>query len=325
MDIIVLHPNAQPNHPLKIQPHHLDLMREHADNVWYYKTEEELLASSKDAEILFTWGGTGKMPETFCNQSKQLKWLNTFSAGVNPLMESTIRDLDIIITNASGIHGKPMGLTTMGYVISHLRKFPLMVENQRSHIRRKPDKLAEEAEGKTLGIVGAGAIGTDVARYAKALGFRVIGVKRTVMPLENYDKVYSNRELDKALGEMDFVVILTPLTKDTHKLFNAERFASCKKGSYIINIARGAVVDTPALIDALRSGHLSGCALDAVDEAELPDDSPLWDMPNVFLTPQYSATSPLYVDRAVEQFLRNVDNFKAGRPLFNVIDVNALT
>ena len=325
MDIIVLHPNGHNDHPLKIQSHHLDLMREHADNVWYFHTEEELLASGKDAEILFTWGGTGRMPETFCCQSKQLKWLNSFSAGVNPLMECSIRDLDITITNAAGIHGKPMGLTTMGYVINHLRKFPQMMENQRNHIRQKPEQLAEEAEGKTLGIVGAGSIGSDVARYAKALGFRVVGVKRNVVPLEHYDAVYSNQDLDKALGEMDFVVILTPLTKDTHKLFDAGRFAACKPGAYIINIARGAVVDTPALIDALQSGHLGGAALDAVDESELPEDSPLWDMPNVFLTPQYSATSPLYVDRAVEQFVRNVDNYRAGRPLFNVIDVNSLT
>lgn len=325
MDIIVLHPNGHASHPLKIQQRHLDLMREHADNIWYYATEEELLASGKDAEILFTWGGTGRMPETFCQQSKQLKWLNSFSAGVNPLMECSIRDMDIIITNAAGIHGKPMGLTTMGYVISHLRKFPQMMENQRNHIRQKPEQLAEEAEGKTLGIVGAGAIGADVARYAKALGFRVIGVKRNVMPLENYDEVYSNRDLDKALGQMDFVVILTPLTNDTRKLFDAGRFAACKQGAYIINIARGGVVDTPALIDALQSGHLGGCTLDAVEESELPEDSPLWDMPNVFLTPQYSATSPLYVDRAVEQFVRNVDNYKTGRPLFNVIDVNSLT
>lgn len=325
MDIIVLHPNAQPNHPLKIQPRHLELMREHADNVWYFKTEDELLASGVDAEILFTWGGTGTMPETFCTRSQKLKWLNSFSAGVNPLMECSIRNLDITITNAAGIHGKPMGLTTMGYIISHLRRFPEMMENQRNHVRRKPQPLAEEAEGKTLGIVGAGSIGSDVARLAKALGFRVIGVKRKVMPLEHYDEVYSNQDLDLALGQMDFVVILTPLTKDTHKLFSAERFAACKQGAFIINIARGAVVDTPALIEALQSGHLGGCALDAIDEAELPDDSPLWDMPNVFLTPQYSATSPLYVDRAVEQFVRNVDNYKAGRPLFNVIDVDSLT
>lgn len=324
MDVIVMHANSD-KMPLKIQDKHLELMRQHADNVYYFKNEEELLASGVDAEVLFAWGGTGKQPETFCNQSKRLKWFNTFSAGVNPLMECSIRDLPIVITNAAGIHGKPMGITTMGFVISFLRKFPLMWENQKKHIREKPAQLPEEPEGKTLGVVGAGSIGSDVARYAKALGFRVIGVKRKVMPLENYDEVYSNQELDKALGQMDFVVILTPLTQDTRGLFNAERFAACKPGAYVINIARGPVVDTAALIEALQSGHLGGAALDALDPADLPADSPLWDMPNVFITPQYSATSPLYVDRAVEQFIRNLDNFKAGRPLFNVIDVDALT
>lgn len=324
MDVIVMHANSD-KMPLKIQEKHLEEMRRHADHVYYFKNEEELLASGVDAEVLFAWGGTGKQPETFCRQSKRLKWFNSFSAGVNPLMECSIRDMDIVITNAAGIHGKPMGVTTMGYVISYLRKFPQMLDNQHHHIRRKPETLPEEPEGKTLGVVGAGAIGSEVARYAKALGFRVVGVKRKVVPLENFDQVYSNQELDKALGEMDFVVILTPLTQDTRGMFNAERFAACKQGAYIINIARGPVVNTPDLIAALQSGHLGGCALDAIDEADLPDDSPLWDMPNVFITPQYSATSPLYVDRAVAQFVENLDNFRAGRPLFNVIDVAALS
>lgn len=323
MDVIVMHANSE-KMPLKIRACHLEQMHRHADHVYYFKNEEELLASGADAEVLFAWGGTGKQPETFCRQSRRLKWFNSFSAGVNPLMECGIKDLDIIITNAAGIHGKPMGVTTMGYVISYLRKFPLMLENQKKHIRQKPDALPEEPEGKTLGIVGAGAIGSEVAKYAKALGFRVIGVKRRAVPLEHYDRVYSNQDLDLALGKMDFVVILTPLTQETRGLFDAGHLAACKPGAYLINIARGPVVETAALIQALRSGHLGGCALDAIDEADLPADSPLWDMPNVFLTPQYSATSPLYVDRAVEQFLENLDNFRAGRPLFNVIDVASL-
>lgn len=324
MDVIVLHPNAQPDHPLKILPHHLKQIEEHADHVWYFRTETDLLSSGIDAEVLFTWGGTGKMPETFCCRSRKLKWINSFSAGVDPLLECSIRNLGITITNAAGIHGKPMGLTAMGYVINHLRRFPQMAENQRQHIRRKPEQLPEEVEGKTLGIIGAGTIGADVAHYAKALGFRVLGVKRKAVSLPNYDQVFSNLELDQALAQMDFVVILTPLTKDTRELFNAERFSACKEGAFIINIARGAVVDTYALTDALQSGHLSGCALDAVDESELSKDSPLWDMPNVFLTPQYSATSPLYVDRAIDQFVRNLDNYKTGQPLFNVINIESL-
>lgn len=324
VDVIVLFENRA-GEPLELLEEHLELMRRHADHVFYFRTEEELLASGVDGEVLFAWGGTGKQPERFCGQSKRLRWYHTFSAGVNPIMESSIRNLDIIITNAAGIHGKPMGITTMGYIISYLREFPLLLQNQKKHIYRQPQVLPEEPEGKVLGIVGAGSIGSEVARYGKAMGFKVIGVKRKVVPLEYYDEVYSNKELDKVLGRMDFVVILTPLTRDTYGLFNAERFAACKKGAFVINIARGAVVDTQALIEALKSGHLGGCAMDALDEKDLPVDSPLWDMENVFITPHYSATSPLYMDRAVNQFIENLDNFKGGRPLFNVINVNELT
>ena len=323
MDIIVLHRNE--GSVLKIEERHLETMREHADNVYRFQTEEELIASGLDAEILFTWGGRGKPPETWCVNSKRLKWLNTFSAGVDPLMECRIRDLDIIITNAQGIHGFTMGVTTMGYIIYHMRRFDILRKQQEQGISKKLPYLPEDPEGQTVGIVGAGAIGSDVAKFSKALGFNVIGVKRKVIPMENYDEVYSNTDLDKALGKMDYVVILTPMTNDTKHLINADRFKAMKKGAFVINIARGGVVDTNALTEALQSGHLGGCALDAVEPDPLPPDSPLWKMPDVFITPHYSATSPKYVDRAVEQFVKNVDNFKAGRPLFNVIDVAALT
>ena len=320
MDVIVMHANSE-KMPLKIRACHLEQMRRHADHVYYFKNEEELLASGADAEVLFAWGGTGKQPETFCRQSRRLKWFNSFSAGVNPLMECGIKDLDIIITNAAGIHGKPMGVTTMGYVISYLRKFPLMLENQKKHIRQKPDALPEEPEGKTLGIVGAGAIGSEVAKYAKALGFRVIGVKRRAVPLEHYDRVYPNTELDTVLAASDFVVILTPLTDATRGMIGAAQLAKMKPTGVLINIARGPVVDTEALVEALQKGVIGGAALDAVDPEPLPADSPLWDMEQVILTPHCAADSTLYMDRAMEQFCENLKHFEQGEPLFNEIDL----
>lgn len=218
-----------------------------------------------------------------------------------------------------------MGITCMGYIISFLRQFPLMMEYQREHIRKKPPVLPEEPEGKTVGIVGAGAIGSEVAKYAKALGFRVIGVKRSVMDMPYYDAVYSSKEMKTALAQMDFVVILTPLMEETRNMFNRELFEACKKGAYIINIARGGVLNTHDLICALQSGHLGGAALDAVNEEDLTPDCPLWDMDHVFLTPQYSATSPHYVDRAVEQFVQNLDNFRNHKEMFNIIDTEKLS
>jgi phosphoglycerate dehydrogenase-like enzyme len=307
--------------PLVITQQHIDTMKQYADNVHWFETEEELLASGVDAEVIFCWGGTGTPPEKFCAQSKRLKWLNTFSAGVDPLAKSKIADMPIIVTNAKGVHGSSMALTTLGYCIWHLRKFGELRDNQKNQIWKKPLVKGTEAIGKTLGIVGAGSIGEHVAFYSKTIGFKVIGVKRSVAKLENFDEIYSDKELDKALSMMDFVVVLIPLTDKTYHLMNEGRFAAMKKGAFFINIARGGIVDQGALIKALESGHLSGAAIDATDPEPLPSDSPLWNFPNVLVTPHCSADSPFLVDRAVEQFCRNIENFKAGKPLFNVIDL----
>ena len=320
MDIAVMF-KASESVPLVLTQEHIEQMKKYADNVHWFGTEEELLASGVDAEVLVCWGGTGTPPETWCGRSKRLKWLNTFSAGVDPLAKSKIADMPITVTNAKGVHGRSMALTTLGYCIAHLRKFWDIRENQKKHVWKKPD--LDEAAGKTLGIVGAGSIGECVAEYAKAVGFKVIGVKRSVVQLEHFDEMYSDKEMDKALGMMDFVVVLTPLTDKTHHLINADRFAAMKKGAFFINIARGGVVDHVALINALQSGHLSGAAIDAADPEPLPPDSPLWDMPDVFITPHCSADSPFLVDRAVEQFCRNIENFKANKPMFNVVDLKS--
>ena len=322
MDIVVMH-NSNDKVPIVITQEHIDTIKKHADNVRWFQTEEEILASGVDAEAI-CWGGSGIPPEKFCAQSKRLKWFNTFSSGVDPLVKSKIAGLPIKVTNAKGAHAPSMGLVTLGYCIWHLRKFGEIRDNQKSHIWKKPIPTGAEAAGQTLGIVGAGAVGEYVAEYAKAVGFKVIGVKRSVVQLKNFDEMYSDKELDKALSMMDFVVTLTPLTDRTHHLMNEARFAAMKKGAFFINIARGGIVDEKALVRALESGHLSGAALDATDPEPLPPESPLWGMSNVFITPHCSADSPFLTDRAVEQFCRNIESFKAGRPLFNTVDLRNL-
>ena len=321
MDIIVMHRPTE-KVSLKIKQEHIDAMKKYADNVHWFETEEELLASGADAEVIFCWGGTGTPPETWCCQSKRLKWLNTFSAGVDPLVKSKIADLPITVTNAKGVQGRPMALTTMGYCIAHLRGFEQLRNQQKEHVFKKV--VGQEAVGKTLGIVGVGAIGKHVAKFAKFLGFKVIGVDVFTDPVENVDEMYPTSDLDKALAIMDFVVILIPFTEKTRHLINADRFAAMKKGAYFINIARGGVVDTDALVSALQSGHLSGCAIDAIEPDALPPGHPLWDIPNVTLSSHCSATSPFTVDIAVEQFCDNIENFKSGKPMFNVVDLKSM-
>ena len=320
MDVIVLHKWSE-GVPLTVTPEHLEIIRAHAEHVYMFETEEELLASGADGDVLFTWGGSGMQAERFCLGSKKLKWFSSFSAGMDPVMNSRIREKDIYITNAAGIHGKTMGVTAIGYIISHMRRFQAISANQREHRwshdfgRFEPS----EPEGHTLGIVGAGAIGSQTAAYAKALNFRVIGVRRKSVTMENFDAMYTNEQLDEALGQMDYCVVVLPHTKETTGFFDYRHLHALKKGAFLVNIGRGKVVETDALIRVLREGHLSGCALDALDPEPLNADSPLWDMEDVFISPHCSAVSPLYMDRAVNQFADNLRRFKSGDKLINIV------
>ena len=320
-DVLILFGN-RPDIPIKIEERHIQAVQAACSGrVYFCKSEEEALRDGVDAEVLFTWGGSGKMPEAWCAASKRLKWVNSFSAGVNPIMDGPISSLPIRLTNAKGIHGKTMGVTTMGYIISFLRHFPTMLRQQREHVWDKTSVTFMEPTGLTVGIIGAGAIAGEVARLCKAMDMTVLGVKRTVTPLEHFDRVYANGEMDQVLAVSDFVVVLTPLTDATRGLIGAAELARMKPTAVLINIARGPVVDTAALTDALRRGIIGGAALDAVDPEPLPADSPLWDMENVILTPHCAADSTLYMDRAMAQFCDNLARYEKGEPLFNEIDL----
>lgn len=290
--------------------------------VYWCKDEKDALENHLDAEVLFTWGGSGEMPETYCCQSKKLKWFSAFSAGVNPIMDGSISRLPIRLTNAKGIHGRTMALTTIGYIISFLRRFPELQRRQQRHEWSKRfEEPMKDTEGLTVAVVGAGAIGGEVARLSQGIGMRTIGVKRNVMPLPYFDEVYAVKDLDLALEQADFVVIVTPLTDDTYHLIDKERLEHMKSSAVLINIGRGPVVDENALVEALQKGIIGGAALDAVEKEPLAADSPLWDMDNVILTPHCSADSDKYMDRAVDLFCENLRRYEAGEPLLNEIDL----
>lgn len=309
--------------PMVVNESHIDKIRNCiSGNVFWCRNEQEAIEKGYDGEVLFIWGGSGEMPVRYCTESKKLKWINSFSAGVNPIMESAIADLPVKLTNAKGIHGKTMGLTTIGYMISFLRHSQELQRRQENHIwSKRVNKPFRDAEGLTVTIVGAGSIGSEVARLSKAIGMKVIGVKRTVTPLDNYDEVIPNTDLKKALSLADFVVILTPLTDATRGLIGIHELRSMKPGAVLINIARGAVVKTDDLIYALKNGIIAGAALDAVDPEPLNEDNPLWDMPNVIITPHCAADSVKYIDRAVEQFCENLKRFEQGDALLNEINM----
>ena len=321
-DILVLYDRDE-KVPMIVLQKHIDEMKQATNGeVFWYKTEDEVLADNADAEILFFWGGNRKPPMNFIQNSKKLKWLHTFSAGVDPIINSPIRDMDLIVTNSKGVHGYSMAVVGIGFMVALLRGFPLYNKQQSNHVWKKnTDVLPREIWDQTLVILGAGAVGAHLARLAKAFDMRVIGVKRTMTPLDNYDEVLPESRIDEALAQADIVVNLIPAMPETKRIINAEMFSKMKSSAYFINLSRGSVVDEEALIDALRNGVIAGAALDAVESEPLSPDSPLWDMDNVIITPHCSADGVSLMDRSVTQFCDLVRLYEADEPLYNQIDL----
>lgn len=281
----------------------------------------ELIEADFKADVLVCWATGGKFTcGTYCAFDSELKWIHCLSSGTEGLMADPAVDRPgLKVTCSKGIHGVPMANHIMGYILSFLRRFPELETQRRSHLWRRP--MPDEATGKQVCIIGMGSIGKEVARMAKAFQMRVVGVKRSVIPIENVDEVVRTGELDRVLAQSDFTVMLLPINEATENFMDARRFAAMKKGSVFINVGRGRTVDEEALIAALRSGHLSGAALDTFRQEPLPVDSPLWDLPNVILTPHIAADTPMYMTRAFDLIARNLPLFQSGQPLISAVDL----
>ncbi|MDR1246217.1 MAG: D-2-hydroxyacid dehydrogenase [Clostridiales Family XIII bacterium] len=312
---------STPKVPFVFQDRQLEQIAEAAGGeVYRFETEDELLASGKQAEILYTWGGTGDMPVRYCKGNPKLKWLHSFSAGMDPLMKSEIADIPIIISNSSGIHSLTIAESVMGYILAWNRTLPFMLRKQREHVWAKGmTRQPTEAFGKILGIIGAGAIGTEIAVRAKAFNMRTLALRRNPKPKECFDEIYGGDGLNELLTRSDYVVTSTPYTPETRRMIGAAQFKIMKNSALFINVARGGVVDQDALIEALGKGEIAGAALDVTDPEPLNHDSPLWDMENVIITPHMSADAPILAQLAVDFFCREIKHYLNGEPIANTI------
>ena len=309
--------------PMVIEERHLNMIREALPNaeVTFTETEEEMLAKQVNADVLLAWGRIS--PIRYCQYATNLKWIFSFSAGVEGLIVPEILKLKVKISSAKGIHGLPMSDHVLCYILSFLRGFPTFFSHQNQQIWEKLNILPEETCGKTVGIIGLGEIGKVIAKRCKAFDMRVLGVKRSPVPVEYVDEVFSSEEIDQVLEQSDFIVILIPLTPDTVHYFDKVKLAKMKKTSYLINVGRGPVVDEKALIEVLQEGKIAGAALDATEIEPLPDDSPLWKMLNVIITPHTAADTPYYMDRALSIFCKNIERFQNGERLISEVDLEA--
>ena len=245
-----------------------------------------------------------------------LKWLHTFSAGVDSPFFVQLMERGVRLTNSSGATASPIAQTAVLYMLALSRNVRAWIAHQdkREWQRHEFDEL----DGSRLAVVGMGPIGNEIARLGTALNMEVEAIRRTPTgdepcPTFSFDK------LDEVIGRADWVCVALPLTPDTRDIFDAARFSRMKKGARFVNVGRGELVVEPALIDALACGHLGGAALDVFATEPLPDDSPLWAMPNVIVTPHSSGASTSAGLRSEKIFVDNIAHYVAGRPLVNEV------
>ena len=251
-------------------------------------------------------------------KAPHLKWLHSFSAGVDSPFFLQLMERGVTLTNSSGATASPIAQTAILYMLSLSRNVRAWIHHQekREWIRHDFDEL----DGARLAVIGMGPIGYEIARLGVALNMDVEAIRRTPVGDEPC-ATFGFDQLDNVLQRADWVCVALPLTPDTKHIFNKSRFNTIKQGARFINVGRGELVDEDALIDALVSGHLSGAALDVFATEPLPEDSPLWNMPNVIVTPHSSGASTSAGLRSEKLFVTNLQNYLAGTALINHVSI----
>jgi glyoxylate/hydroxypyruvate reductase len=248
----------------------------------------------------------------------RLRWIQSSSSGVGEWIRRLgLLDSPVMVTNAAGIHATPLAEFAVFAMLYFAKRWPRMVAEQQAHHWERC--AIDTLTGKTLCIIGLGQVGRRVADLARPFGLRLIGIRSSQAPAE-VDVVYPMARLDDALGQADFLVLSVPHTPKTSGLIGPRQFSAMKPGAVLVNIARGTIVDEPALIESLRSGHLGGAALDVFAREPLPRDSPLWDMPNVLVTPHSMSTAYDENARLTDLFCDNLRRYIEGQPLRNQVD-----
>lgn len=254
------------------------------------------------------------------DQMPALKWIQVFQAGVEHIPMEELNQRGVQLTTVKGIHSIPMAEYVMGMVLYYTRNMQRFMFDQKQHFWNR-NELVDEAFGKTMAIFGAGTIGSEVARKAQLFGMHVIGVNSNGRDRPGFDEMTTLQEKDVVLRKSDFVVLLLPVTDETYHCIDHPELTQMKKSAYLMNIGRGALVDTQALLAALKKESIRGAALDVFEEDPLPKDHPLWDMDNVFITPHLSAKTVRYLDRSIEKFEANLTHFRNGESMINEVDV----
>ncbi len=261
----------------------------------------------------------GNAPAALLQRAPRLRWLQIVSSGFDEY--SALAGSPVIVTTAHGVHAPIIAQHVLLMFLTFVRDQPHFAACQRAKTWDRRPALPKNCASQTLGLVGYGNVGREVARLFRALGVRIVATKRTTAPTPpELVQLYPWSELDAMLAICDHVVITVPLTPETNGLFTGERLNQIKPGAVLHNIARGGLVDEGALIDRLRSGHLAGAALDVFEHEPLPPESPLWEHPNVIVTPHLAGHHRELGALVLERFVENLRRFLRGEPLQHMAD-----
>ena len=288
----------------------------------------------EDTEILYAF----RVPDDLMQRAPGLRWLQLLGAGCEHLEDNPVMQSATQITTASGTQATPIAEYVLGVMLAFYRWLPQAYRAQMQHewlTQAEVARGSRELKRRTIGIVGYGSIGREVARLAKPFGTRILALKRdsenhadtgyavvdTGDPTGEIPEAYfAPEDLLKMLPECDVVVLAVPVTHETRGLMGAEAFAAMKPGSFLVNVARGCVIDEKALMAALKEGPMAGAALDVFEQEPLPENSPFWDFENLMVTPHISGASRAHLRRSFVLLVENINRLVNGEPLLNLVD-----
>jgi D-2-hydroxyacid dehydrogenase (NADP+) len=279
--------------------------------------DPEFAAMLAEAEVLYGYGP----PPNLVALAPKLKWFQTMLAGVDHILHQDIVKSRVILTNASGVHATPVGEVALGMMLILAKQslFCFQAKLQRSWERFIPDTLRD----KTVGIIGLGSIGSEIARMCKALGMRVIAIRRSTRKPSRaryVDALLPGAQLGEMLPRSDYVVMALPSTPETHHLVGERELRMMKPDAYLINVGRGNTIDEEALVRACEEKWIAGAGLDAFTVEPLPKESKLWELPNVFFSPHVSGRLKNYNDVTTKLFCENLTRYVSGRRLLNIVN-----
>ncbi|MBW2359743.1 MAG: D-2-hydroxyacid dehydrogenase [Deltaproteobacteria bacterium] len=264
-------------------------------------------------------------PKDLPSLAPRLRWIQTVGAGLEQFAAAGVRRDRVVITNASGLSAGSMAEFVVGRLLQFWKHFRQVDAYQQAHSFERA--YGRTFAGSTIGIVGLGSIGVAVAKLLKPFRVRVLGLRRSARPGDRHefaDELYGIDAFHEMLAQCDAVVVAAPATNETRHMIDARALAVLPPHAFLVNVARGSLVDEAALAAALREGRLAGAALDVFEEEPLPPESPLWDVPNLYASAHSSPSVDRYMDDLFDLFEANLVRYVAGEPLANQVDMETL-